>query len=69
MVAPGPAYVCPMTAADALPAAYRPGIGERIVVDATVGDDRRPALADCVVTKSSRCAAGHGPVQRERLRR
>jgi acyl dehydratase len=26
--------------------------GERIVVDATVGDDRRPALADCVVTKS-----------------
>ncbi len=26
--------------------------GERIVVNATVGDDRRPALADCVVTKS-----------------
>jgi acyl dehydratase len=24
--------------------------GERIVVNATVGDDRRPALADCVIT-------------------
>ncbi|MEO5665592.1 MAG: MaoC/PaaZ C-terminal domain-containing protein [Nocardioides sp.] len=24
--------------------------GDRIVVDATVGDDRRPALADCLVT-------------------
>ena len=24
--------------------------GEQIIVDATVGDDRRPALADCVVT-------------------
>lgn len=24
--------------------------GERIIVNATVGDDRRPALADCVVT-------------------
>jgi acyl dehydratase len=26
--------------------------GDRIVVDARVGDDRRPALADCVVTKA-----------------
>jgi hypothetical protein len=24
--------------------------GERFVVDATVGADRRPALADCVLT-------------------
>ncbi len=27
-------------------------IGDSIVVNATVGDDRRPALADCVVTKA-----------------